>query len=334
MKKNLTRIVGGIIVLATMFTSCKKETEMQPLEKNVANEQMYAGQNGQYGPWLKFANRTAYETYINKVKEILESSANSDSVLDLLDQQHQFISLRQYYNNSAAEDAVINTADQIAHGSLAAVLNSNGVVQIEDTIIRLAKHYAFTISNADESTLQSLDAYMLEENIDDVVLPENVKAYKVYRSISENTKNMGAGYDISYTEARDYYVGSKNRYKLVAGYICYSYIYPFRITEYYSSTKFEYGIKNIRGVWNWKSDWALPLSLNCGNNFKVYFGKVNATITRSNLTEVYGERKELRFYYFYESRPRFIYYYEPLTMYSIHKSVRAEKTLEITITKP
>lgn len=334
MKKNLTRIVGGMIVLATMFTSCKKEAAMQPLETNVENAQMYAGQNGQYGPWLKFANRTEYETYLNKVKEILESSTNSDSVLDALDQQNQFISLRQFYNNSEEENIVVNTADQIAHGTLAAVINANGIVQIQDTIIRLAKHYAFTICNADESTLPVLDAYMLEENIDEVVLPENVKAYKVFRSVTENNKNMGAGYDISYTEARDYYVGSNNRYKLVAGYICYSYRYPFGMTEYYSSTKFEKGKKTLRGVWNWDLDWAMPLSLNCGNNFRVSFGNVNALVTRSNFIEVYGERKELRFYYFFESRPRFIYYYDPLTMFSIHKSVRAERTLEITITKP
>lgn len=335
MKKKLTLLVGGIIVLATSFTSCKKENEMLPQNENsLADEQMYSGQNGQYGPWLKFNNRTEYQSYVSKVKEILEHSSNSDSALDLLDAQNSFISLRQFYNLSTAENKLSNASDELAHGSLAAVLNANGIFQIADTIIRLAKNYVFTINNADESTLNMLDAYMLEENIDEVVLPENVKAYKVLRTLNENNMNSGLSYNISYTEARDYYVGSKNRYKLVAGYICYSYMYPIGITEYFSSTKFEKGKKNIQGVWNWESDWATPLTLNCGNNFRVRYGNVSMLFTRSSLIEKYGQKGELRIYYFYDNKPRYIYYYEPITMYSIHKSVRAEKTLEITIIKP
>ena len=78
----------------------------------------------------------------------------------------------------------------------------------------------------------------------------------------------------------------------------------------------------------------MPLILNCGNNFYVRYGKVSLTLTKSKLIEIYGQRLELRVYYFYDNRPRYIYYYDPITMYSIHKSVRAERTLEITITKP
>lgn len=335
MKKRLTIIVGGIIVLATSFTACKKENEMHPqVESKIVNEQMYSGQNGQYGTWLKFNNRNEYENYLASVKEVLEFSANSDSVLDVLDAQNSIVSLRQFYNDSTADNRPENAAEELAHGTLAAVVNSKGIFQIGDTIIRMAKNYVFTINNADESALSLLDAYMLEENIDEVVLPENVKAYKVLRKLDENSRNSSVSYNISYTEARDYYVGSKNRYKLVAGYICYSYIYPLGITEYYSSTKFEKGTKPPIGGWRWNSDWAMPLTLNCGNNFRVRFGNVSMLFTRSSLIENYGQKGEMRIYYFYDNKPRYIYYYEPITMYSIHKSVRAEKTLEITIIKP
>jgi hypothetical protein len=335
MKRKLMSAIGGIIVLAIVLVACKKELDLQPTKANgFEYDEVQSEQSSAQGNWLKFENRDEYENYVIKVKEILEKSSNSDSVLDLMDEAENFVSLRQFYKDTTAENRPANASDELAHGTLAAILNKDGILQIQDTIIRMAKNYVFMISNNDKEKLLDIEQYINQENIDEVVLPENVSVKKVLRKINEQNRNAGMDYNISYTEARDYWVGGKTRYKLVAGYICYSYLYPFFITEYYSSTKFEMGKRNLRGQWKWEKDWALPLSLNCGNNFRVKYGNVSALISRSGLLEVYGKREELRFYYWFEPKARVNYYFEPINMFSIHRSVRAENTLEITITKP
>lgn len=334
MKKiNLTFIVISLITIL----SCKKESDFKPsnILRNNSIE-LVTENNSTYGNWLKFSDRDDFVTYANSVNEIYENEINPDSVLNILDNTYEIISMRQFYTDTFDFDFP-ETYDSVefVHGTLSAITNKYSIYQIGDTIIRIGKNYVFAITDGDANSLSYTDDIFDAVDINEELLPSNISIYKVIRDGSmDEIEASGKGYNISFTYQNDYWVGSKTRYKLVAGYVCYSYEYPVSYTEYYTYSRFEMGKRNIAGVWKWNIDWATPLVLNTNNYFTVKHGNISSNYTKGTNQSSHGKRVTLKDYYWWDPYTFDVYYFTPIDMHSYHKSVRSEGTLENNIYKP
>lgn len=325
------------VIVLSIISSCKKDSNL--LQSKYANNNsadLITANNSTYGNWLKFSDRDDFVSYASSIKEVFENETNSDSILNILDNTNDIVSMRQFYSDTFDfEFPEYYDSVEFVHGTMASIVNKYSIYQIGDTIIRIGKNYIFAITDGDADFLSTTDDLFDDTYIDEETLPGNMFVSKIVKSGSmDEIESSGHGYDISFTYADDYWVGSKTRYKLVAGYICYSYDYPTAYTEYFTYSKFVKGKRNLSGIWKWDIDWATPLVLNTTNYFSVKRGNNTTTFTKGINQSDYGHRVTLNDYYWWDPYTSVIFYFDPIDMHSYHKSERSEGTNEINIYKP
>lgn len=336
MMKKISMLLGGIIFTSLILISCRKESDFNPLNVNGSiSADLTTQENSEYGNWLKFSTYEDYVSYTKAILEIENSDENTDSLLDILDQSNEIVSMRQFYSDTTDYEFP-EYYDSICFvpGHLASITNKNSIFQINDTIVRIGLNYIFHINDGDVSSLDITQSLFADENIDEESLPGNISVSKINKSMNpEENELAGGGYNRSFTYQVDKYVNG-NRYKLVAEFGCFSAeINKGKFdTKYYSAVKYEKGKKSF-GTWKWDLDWSNPLELQVSNYYAMNNG-FTSYHTKTGYLSNYGQRKRLTYYYYFVSGfTSYPIYFSEINYYSLHKSNR-DGTVQQIITLP
>lgn len=193
MKSKLIKYFIVVFALTFTLTSCDKDEQINLELAN--NEKGYTVENG----YIKFKSIQDYKDLYEKL------STASELELNAWNENLPFKSLEAKYKDDKVESYVCdnNISDDINYhlntkrlnATLASMYNENGVLVINDTILKIKDEYLYTIVNGDFSLIDKIESnnldntdFVTKEKHTVIVDPVNVDGVEgLQKTISDRT---------------------------------------------------------------------------------------------------------------------------------------------------